>query len=58
MQVSGNHISTVKVGSKVIASGKIIHKGSTTHIWNVDILTTTGKLVSSVRIVNYIVKKK
>lgn len=58
MQVSGNHISTVRVGNKVIASGKLIHKGSSTHIWNVDIHTTTGKLVSSVRIVNYIVKKK
>ena len=58
MQVSGNHISTVKVGNKVIANGKLIHKGSNTHIWNIDICTTTGKLVSTVRVVNYIVKKK
>ena len=58
MQVSGNHISTVKVGNKVIANGKLIHKGSNTHIWNIDICTTTGKLVSTVRVVIYIVKKK
>ena len=58
MQVSGNHISTVKVGNKIIASGKLIHKGSQSHIWNIDIHSTSGRLVSSVRVVNYIVRKK
>lgn len=58
IQVSGNHISTVKVGGKVIAIGTLIHKGSGTHIWDVRITTPEGKLVSTVRVVNYIVKKK
>ena len=58
MQVSGNHISTVRVGNKVLASGRLVHKGSTTHIWDITITTTGGKLVSSVRVVNYIIRKK
>lgn len=58
MQVSGNHISTVPVGNKVIATGKLIHRGNSSHIWNIDITTTKGQLVSSVRVVNFIFKQK
>ena len=58
MQVSGNHITPVKVGNKVHASGKLVHRGSTTHIWDITIATMTGKLVSSIRVVNYKIRKK
>ena len=58
MQVSGNHISAVPVGGKVIAIGKLIHRGNSSHIWNVDISTPEGRLVSTVRIVNFIFKNK
>ncbi len=58
MQVSGNHISSAKEGDTVHAIATIIHRGRTTHIWNVDVFTSAGKLVSSVRVVNYIIKKK
>ena len=58
MQVSGNHISAVPVGGKVIAAGKLIHRGGSSHIWNIDITTPEGQLVSTVRVVNFILKKK
>jgi len=58
MQVSANHISSVKVGHSVLATGKLIHKGVTTHVWNVDVTTPGGRLVSSVRVVNFIKKIK
>ena len=58
MQVSGNHISPVRVVNKVHATGRLVHKGSTTHIWDVTITTPEGRLVSSVRVVNYIIRKK
>lgn len=57
MQVSGNHISPAKEGDTVRAAGTLIHKGRSTHVWNVDVFTSAGKLVSSVRVVNYIVKR-
>ena len=33
------------------------HKGRSSHVWNVDVFTSTAKLVSSVRVVNSILKK-
>lgn len=58
MQVSGNHLSAVPTGSKVIACGQLLHRGSSSHIWNIDIRTPEGKLVSTVRVVNFIFKQK
>lgn len=58
MQVSGNHISSAQEGDTVRAVGTIIHKGRSSHVWNVDVFTSTGKLVSSVRVVNSVIKKR
>jgi uncharacterized protein (TIGR00369 family) len=58
MQVSGNHISSAHEGDVVRAVGTILHKGRSSHIWNVDIFTSTDKLVSSIRVVNSILKKR
>ena len=57
MQVSGNHVSSAHEGDTVRAIGTIIHKGRSSHVWNVDVLTSTDKLVSSIRVVNSIIKK-
>lgn len=58
MQVSGNHISSAHEGDTVRAVGTIIHKGRSSHIWNVDVFTSTDKLVSSIRVVNSILQKR
>ena len=58
MQVSGSHMSSAHEGDTVRAVGTIIHKGRSSHVWNVDIFTSTDKLVSSVRVINSILKKK
>ncbi len=58
MQVSGNHVSSAKEGDTVRAVGTIIHKGRSSHVWNVDVFTSTGKLVSSIRVVNSVLKKR
>ena len=58
MQVSGNHISSAHEGDTVRAVGTILHKGRSSHIWNVDVFTSTNKLVSSIRVVNSIIKKR
>ena len=57
MQVSGNHVSSAHEGDTVRAIGTIIHKGRSSHVWNVDVFTSTDKLVSSVRVVNSIIRK-
>ena len=58
MQVSGNHISSALEGDTVRAVGTIVHKGRSSHVWNVDVFTSTNKLVSSVRVVNSVMKKR
>ncbi|NCB25122.1 MAG: PaaI family thioesterase [Bacteroidia bacterium] len=58
IQVSCNHVSSAREGDKVRAVGTIIHRGRSTHVWNIDIFTASGKLVSSVRVVNSILKKR
>ena len=58
MQVSGNHISSAHEGDTVRAVATIVHRGRSSHVWNVDVFTSTNKLVSSIRVVNSVIKKR
>ena len=58
MQVSGNHVSSAHEGDTVRAVSTIVHRGRSSHVWNVDVFTSTNKLVSSIRVVNTIMKKR
>lgn len=59
IQISANHVSHGLLGDTVIAKATVIHLGRTTHIWNVDVHSqNTGKLISSVRVTNIVVKRK
>ena len=58
MQVSGNHVSSAREGDVVRAVATIVHKGRSSHVWNVDVFASTDKLVSSIRVVNSILKKR
>lgn len=58
MQISANHISSAQVGDTVHATASIVHKGRTTHVWDVNVVSqTTGRLISTVRVTNAVVKK-
>jgi uncharacterized protein (TIGR00369 family) len=57
IQVSGNHVGAVPDGGKVIAEGRIVHRGRSTHVWNVDVTDAAGRLVSSIRVTNFILKQ-
>lgn len=58
--VSGNHVSSVRKAPDVLvyAEATALHLGRTAHLWNVDIKTENGRLVSTVRVTNFIVKDK
>ena len=58
MQVSGNHLSSAHEGDTVRAVATVVHAGRSSHVWNVDVFTSIGKLVSSIRVVNSIMKKQ
>ena len=59
MQISVSHISSAKMNDTVRAIAKLLHKGKSTHIWDVDVRSeTTGRLISSIRITNCVLKKR
>lgn len=59
MQVSGNHISSAHEGDTVRAEGRIIHRGRSSHVWDVEIFSvSSGSLICSVRVTNAIVRKR
>jgi uncharacterized protein (TIGR00369 family) len=58
MQVSGNHLSSAHEGDTVRAVATIVHKGQSSHVWNVEVYTSTDKLVSTVRVLNCVMKRK
>ena len=57
LQVSGSHISTISNGT-LLARAEIIHKGRSTHVWDVKIRSDSGKLISVARVIIMVVKKK
>jgi uncharacterized protein (TIGR00369 family) len=56
IQVSANHTGKAE-GSMVYARAEVLHFGKRTHVWNVDIRSESGKLVSTSRVTNMIVKR-
>ncbi len=58
IQVTANHLSSGQLGDTMIAKALAIHLGRTTHLWNIDVYSEkSGRLVSTIRITNIIVKK-
>ena len=58
IEVSGSHVKAVAEGDTVTAYARLLHSGRTLHVWNVDIKDTSGELISSVRVTNYIIRRK
>lgn len=57
LEINANHIGGVRSGY-VIATGKIVHAGRRTHLWQVDIHDEeTGKLVCTGRLTVMVVAK-
>ncbi|MCF8228651.1 MAG: PaaI family thioesterase [Bacteroidales bacterium] len=54
--ISANHVGTAKSGW-VRARAEIIHRGERTHVWNIDIKNEEGKLISTIRLTNFIIPK-
>lgn len=58
MTVHANHVSSAFRGDVVTATAHLLHKGMTTHVWNVMITRDDGQLTSTVNVTNYISPKK
>ncbi len=55
VEVSGSHMKAVSEGDTVTAFARLLHKGSKLHVWQVEIRDTSGEIISSVRVTNFII---
>lgn len=55
LNVSANHLLPVPVGETVRAVARILHKGHTMHVWNIDIKNKDDETISTARVTNYLI---
>lgn len=54
IEVSGSHVRAVAEGNTVTAYARLLNRGGTLHVWQVDIKNQEDQLISTVRVTNYI----
>lgn len=57
IEINANHVGSVMKGS-VTGSASLLHKGKTTHIWNVEIKDENDRLISYSRMTIMILERK
>lgn len=57
IEITANHLKSKRDGI-VTATAKIIHKGKTTHLWEIRVEDEEGKLISLCKLTNIILTKK
>ena len=58
IEVSGSHVKAVVEGDTVTAYARMLHQGTTLHVWNVEITDSQGRTISVVSVTNYIITPK
>ena len=57
IQLSCNHLRSKREGV-ITGTASILHKGRSTHLWEIKITDEEGKLISHCKLTNMIIKKK
>ncbi len=57
IELSINHLKSVREG-EVRATAKIIHKGRTTHLWEIKVTNENNDLISISKLTNIVMEKK
>lgn len=57
IEVNANHIRSVQAGL-VTATGSLLHKGRTTHVWDIRVHNGEGELVAACRLTNVVVTRR
>lgn len=58
ISVSGDHVKAVAEGDTVTALAHLVSKGRKLHVWDVNITNSSGELISTVHVTNYIITPK
>lgn len=56
IEIAANHLKSVKEGL-VTATAKIVHRGRTTHLWEIKIVNEQGQLISICKLTNIVLPK-
>ena len=57
VEISGSHVGATS-GDFVVATGTILHRGETSHVWEIRVEDVNGKLISICRLTNRIIPIK
>ena len=57
IELNANHLKSVRRGT-VTATGTLLHKGRTTHVWDIRVHNEAGELVAVCRLTNVVITKK
>lgn len=58
ISVSGEHVKAVAEGDTVTALAQLVSKGRKLHVWDVKITDSSGDLISTVHVTNYVITPK
>lgn len=54
--ITANHMKAKKIEGYILAKGKLIHMGKTSHVWSVEMFDENSVLISYMTVTNAIVK--
>lgn len=54
--ITANHMKAKKIEGYIIAKGKLIHRGKTSHVWSVEMFDENNVLISYMTVTNAIIK--
>lgn len=57
LELNINHLKSVKEG-EIFATAKILHKGRTTHLWEIKVTDKHNNLISLAKLTNIVLDKK
>ncbi|MBP9159806.1 MAG: hotdog fold thioesterase [Flavobacteriales bacterium] len=57
IELNANHLKSVRSGH-VTATGILLHKGRTTHVWDIRVHNDAGELTAVCRLTNVVITKK
>lgn len=56
MQISASHLSSARLGDRVIAKAVLQHRGKRTHVWDVNVYSEeNGRLISTIKVTNAVI---
>jgi len=57
LEIAANHLRGVREG-RVTATGELVHKGRTTHVWDIRVRDEAGRLCAVCRLTNMVIERR